>query len=430
MPIKLAPALHFASLSLACSLVLGARAQTYTLTDLGSSAYYYSEAHGLNGYGHVVGEYEPTNSINVRGFYFDGATLIDVGSLPGPPYAVAYGNNDTNEVVGESEAAHNTHAFLYSNGTMTDLGVLGGHINEGGYSSAHAINRLQQIVGESSVSFAQAGTIHAVLYDHGAATDLGALGGDYSAAFAVNNSGVVVGESDEVEPGVTNVHAFIYSGGTMRDLGTLGGSYSSAKAINDSSLVVGEAETVILGITYLRAFLYNGSSMTDVGTLGGSTSSASAINSSGQIVGYAYDANELPNAFLYDGSHMINLSALIPASSSFTNLASADAINDAGQIAGSGYTADNEYHAYLLTPIVNHQPPSPFSLSSPSPLPDGRSFSFPTQTGYTYDAQYANDLAAPVQWITFTNVAGNGSVITVTDTSAGTDTRFYRVLAH
>src|SRR5690349_18074305 len=108
MPIRFVPVIQFAPLTLACSLLPQARAQIYTLTDLGSSAYYYSEAHGLNGLGHVVGEYEPTNSINVRGFYFDGSTIIDVGSLPGPPYCLAYGINDTNEVVGESDTALNT----------------------------------------------------------------------------------------------------------------------------------------------------------------------------------------------------------------------------------------------------------------------------------------------------------------------------------
>jgi len=99
----------------------------------------------------------------------------------------------------------------------------------------------------------------------------------------------------------------------------------------------------------LHAFSYRNGAMNDLGTLGGSSSSASAINSAGLIVGYATDSNEVANAFLYDGSQMINLMTLLPPNSGWTNLASADGINDAGQIIGSGYLADGEFQGYLLT---------------------------------------------------------------------------------
>jgi probable HAF family extracellular repeat protein len=321
--------------------------QSYTITDLGSNSWSYSAAHAINGDGHVVGEYEPTNFFYVLAFLFENGALSDLRHLNGAPYAIAYGINDTDQVVGESATANNTHAFLYSNGTMTDLGTLAGTIT--GYSSAHAINRAGQIVGESSVSFAQASTIHAVLYDGSTKTDLGALGGDYSSASAINNSGVVVGESDIVSQAVTNVHAFKYSNRTISDLGTLGGDYSSAKGINDSGVIIGESDIVISGSTYTHAFIYRNGTISDLGTLGGSASSASAINTAGLVVGYATDTNEVSNAFLYDGSKMINLNDFIPPGSGWTNLSSADAINDAGQIAGSGFLADGSYHAYLLT---------------------------------------------------------------------------------
>ena len=339
------------SILLALVLPSTGLAQNYTIADLGSNSWSYSEAHGMNGIGRVVGEYEPTNFLYVQAFLYGNGVMTDLGHLSGVPYAIAFGINDTNHVVGESGTANSTHAFLYSNGTMTDLGTLGVN-NVSGYSSAHAINSTEQIVGESSISLSQVGTIHAVLYNGGSKTDLGALGGDYSSANALNSSGVIVGESDVVSLGVTNVHAFKYSSRTMSDLGTLGGDYSSAKGINDSGVIVGEADTVIGGTTYTHAFIYRNGTMSDLGTLGGSASSASAINTSGQVVGYATDTNELSNAFLYDGSKMINLNDFIPAGSGWTNLSSADAINDAGQIAGSGYLADGSYHAYLLTPAL------------------------------------------------------------------------------
>src|ERR1041385_5700391 len=165
------------------------RAQTYTISDISSNSWSYSEAHGINGLGSVVGESESTNFFYVLAFLYSNGAITDLKNLGGVPYAVAYGANDSNAVVGESDTANSTHAFLYKNGTMTDLGILGNN-NVGGYSSAHAINRAGAIVGEASISFNQSSTIHAVLYNGSTKTDLGALGGDYSSANAINNSNV------------------------------------------------------------------------------------------------------------------------------------------------------------------------------------------------------------------------------------------------
>jgi probable HAF family extracellular repeat protein len=407
---------------LALVLPCAAMGQTYTITNLGSSSWSYSEAHGINGPANVVGEYQVTTSVNA--FLNAQGTFTDLGTLPGSPYAVAYAINETNQITGESNSHNNTHAFLYQNGQMSDLGALtsGG----GGYSSGHAINRAGQVAGETSLALAS--TIHAALFSSGTINDLGALGGDYSAAFGINNSGIIIGESEVVQQGVTNVHAFVYTNGTgggMVDLGTLGGNYSSAKGVNDSGTIVGEAETVIGGTTVQHAFSYRNGVMSDLGTLGGSSSSASAINSAGLIVGYATDGNEVANAFLYDGSQMINLMTLLPANSGWTNLASADGINDAGQIIGSGYLADGEYQAYLLTPTS-----APVSIFDPSFQGNSFSFSFATQSGRSYSGQFATPLLSTNSWITFTNLTGNGSVVRVTDSSLTSAQRYYRVVAN
>jgi probable HAF family extracellular repeat protein len=501
-----------------CFLTLTASglAQTYTITDLGNSDDWYSETHGMNSSGGVVGEFEVTNSISVGAFWFHDGSRTDLGHLAGTPYAIAWAVNTTNQIVGESNMGFDTHAFLYTNGVMSDLGTLGGSFT-GGYSSAHAINGSGQIVGESSTSFMSANTIHAVLYNGTTKTDLGAIGGNYSSANGINSAGVVVGESDVVQAGVTNVHAFVYTNSPMKDLGTLGGAYSSAKGINDSATIVGESDEVISGVTYLRGFIYRNGSMTGLGTLGGNTSSASAINNSGMVVGYATDTNEVSCAFLYDGSNMINLLSRIPPGSPWTNLTSADVINDAGQIAGSGYLSDGSYHAYLLTPsgplaVSITNPPAKSNFAAPATLVIGAtvtdtagtvtnvqfklnnsiignaasapygatvtslgagsytltalafdsvgfkatntiaitvlsglptisisnaiysvtnfSFSFNTQTGYTYDGQFTMPLASSNAWLSFTNLAGDGSVVRITDTTPTNAQRYYRVIAH
>jgi len=139
--------------------------------------------------------------------------------------------------VGWAYAAGNaaTHAFLYSNGAMSDLGTLGG-----AGSWASGINSNGQVVGYSATA-GNAAT-HAFLYSNGAMSDLGTLGGVGSWATGINNNGQVVGYS--ATAGNAAEHAFLYSGGSMLDLNNLlspglGWMLSEARGINDLGQIVG-----------------------------------------------------------------------------------------------------------------------------------------------------------------------------------------------
>ena len=57
------------------------------------------------------------------------------------------------------------------------------------------------------------------------------------------------------------------------------------------------------------------------------------------------------------------------------------------------------------------------------------SFSFSTQTGHSYSVQSATTLD-PSNWLTFTNIPGNGSTAQVTDSGLTNSSRYYRVAAH
>ncbi len=395
----------------------------YTITDLGVGNQWYSEAHGLNYGGWAVGEYEPAGALYQHAFLFDGQTTVGL-TIPPNIYTIAWGINDSNVVVGEylpgNPAFFIVEAFKYSDGVVTGLGYL----SSSSYSSAHAINRLGQIVGESSTN-STASVIHAVLWDNGTKVDLGVLSGNYSSANAINNSGIIVGESS-VE-GTTNTQAFIYTN-SIAPLGTLGGDYSSAKRINDAGVVVGESTEVTGGVTNLQAFIYQNGSMTSLSAqaaaLGADSSSASAINNLGQIVGYL-GFGQLTQAYLFDGSNMVILNQYIPASSGFTNLSSADGINDKGQIIGSGTLANGDYHGYLLTPS------KPWILLSAPAQPSGSGFQITIKglPGQQFVVQASTDLSSTSNWVSlYTNVL-TGSETNYTDTdSPNWSTRYYRAL--
>jgi len=159
------------------------------------------------------------------------------GLRPGQAFAI----NNLGQVVGEHwwpESGCLSHAFLYSGGTVHDLGTLGGRD-----SRATALNEGGTIVGTSEVT---GGAEHAFSYHEGTMTDLGTLPEDKeSRAFAVNESDEIVGVSvsGEITPELSG-HAFIYRDGTMADLNNLlppnsGWVLATAKGINNSGEIVG-----------------------------------------------------------------------------------------------------------------------------------------------------------------------------------------------
>jgi len=163
-------------------------------------------------------------------------------------------------------------------------------------SAAADINDNGQVVGCSGACATATPTAcsHALLWQHGSVTDLGSLGGVMNnIALFVNNRGDVVGASDL--PGDATAHGFLWSQDRgMQDLGTPPGDFSTfAVAINDEGQVVGQSCDVNGNC---RAFISQGGVMTDLNALVLPGSSlyligASDINNRGEIAGYAYDPN-------------------------------------------------------------------------------------------------------------------------------------------
>jgi len=115
--------------------------------------------------------------------------------------------------------------------TVVDLGTLGGD-----FVYAQGINNSGQVTGSSSLA-GGFNPYYAFLYSNGSMQDLGTLGGQ-SFGYGINNSGQVAGTY--FVAGTDNQYrAFLYSNGSMQDLGTLGGLKSGAAGINNFGQVTG-----------------------------------------------------------------------------------------------------------------------------------------------------------------------------------------------
>jgi probable HAF family extracellular repeat protein len=171
--------------------------------------------------------------------------------------------------------------YLYRHGQFIDLPL----------STADAINSRGDIagwIGGSTSIFptwpypSGESPSHAAVVSQGSLVDLGTLGGDGSFASDISDHGVVVGAADRADG---SRHAFAAEpGAPMRDLGTLGGTYSVAKSINAAGAIVGAATTET-GAEH--GFIYEHGTMADLNTRiparVGVVVDATGINNRGQI---------------------------------------------------------------------------------------------------------------------------------------------------
>jgi probable HAF family extracellular repeat protein len=99
---------------------------------------------------------------------------------------------------------------------MLNLGTFGGST-----SAATAINNKGQVTGHAATKTAIPELLHAFLYTDGTMLDIGTLGPGFSSfGRDINDAGQVAGDSAElIADGVR--HAFLFSDGNLIDLGTL-----------------------------------------------------------------------------------------------------------------------------------------------------------------------------------------------------------------
>ncbi len=301
----------------------------------------WGQAGSITDLGTLGGNQSIANAVNNRG-QVAGVALNTISD--------AYTGTGLFYVPGATQA----HAFRWTESQgMQDLGTLGGTD-----SIAVLTNERGQIAGwsftnttvNSTTGFP---TLDPLLWENGTMLDLGTLGGTFGQANGLNNRGQVVGASNLA--GDLTEHPFLWSRSEgMKDLGTLGGTFGHADFINDAGDVVGY---VVPPNTQGRAFLWRHGVMTDLGTLGTDPSSESfGVNSQGQVVGNTFAPGIDLRAVLWeDGGPMVDLNTLIPSNPDL-QLTRALYINDRGEIAVQGNFSTGVIHAFVLTPCDENHP--------------------------------------------------------------------------
>ena len=290
----------------------------------------------------TLGGYE-SNGVYVS----NGGQVVGFSTINGPPDPFGF--------FGET-----LRAFIWENGVMRDLGTLGGPDSFPGYGCTnlgHAVAvglSLTNSIPNSTTGFP---TTDPFLWEQGTMLDLGTLGGTFGFAQCANNRRQVIGDSNLA--GDQKQHAFLWERGVLTDLGTLGGDNSDAVAIADTGLVVGGAD--LPGSETHHAFLWKHRVMTDLGSLyADPCSNAIGVNIRGQVVGDANNCRGVSlHAFLWEsGGPMVDLNTLIPPNSSLQLLVAVN-INDRGEIVGlgvpQGVSPEDKHthaHVFILIPCA------------------------------------------------------------------------------
>lgn len=295
--------------------------------------------------------------------------VVDLGTLGGS-FSLAYSINDKGQISGTSTLAGDTaqHAFLFKEGTMVDVGTLGGPNSE---SFSNANDRTQDsgtaetgITDPNNENFCSFGTNPSLtclgfVWQNGVMTPLPAAGGNNGQAAAINDRGIVAGYAELATadpscpaPQVLQFRPVIWMNARPVTLPLYAGDNEGAAFwINNAGDVVGASgicapydPRYALEIQPRHALLWHNGKPVDLGNLGGSMQNAAlAINDRGQVVGASdITGDTYQHAFLWQNGSMRDLGTL-PGDA----ITAAVAINNRGQVTGVSDDGNGNIRGFL-----------------------------------------------------------------------------------
>jgi probable HAF family extracellular repeat protein len=260
----------------------------------------FNQAHGINNKGDLVGLYVGPGAPSgvVYGILATPAALKI-------PATVAATDALSTSIVGVNNSSVMVGFYTDSGGKSHGLMLKGRKVTKiddpnarAGTTSCQGINSTDQIVGYYE---AAGGAAQAFLYSDGTFTDIGPAGAIDSYAESINDSGVIAGtyiDASNVE------HAFTFDGSTYNTIDVPGAdNYTYGWGINASGIVT---MTWLDANGLYQAASYDGTTFTAINVPGAFGSDAHAINTSGNIVftWQDYYGNE-HGAILKDGAFYI-----------------------------------------------------------------------------------------------------------------------------
>lgn len=247
------------------------------------------------------------------------AVSADGVSYPGSTFTIAFGVNNSDQIVGQyGDATGNAHSFLFENGLYTNVDPPNARS-----SSAQGINDNGDIAG-TYADFA--GSTHGYLIHLGVFTAIDFPGAAATVVNRMNSSGDMVGTYGDSPQGP--FHGFVLHAGVYKSIDPPGSAHTEAWGINDLGQIVG-FYSLATGSSVYGFLLSNGAFANVPPPAGQTVVYPIDINRSGDIVG------ELgSSSFLLSGGNFTTLNyRQFPQ-------AAAEGINDRGDIVGS-YSGPN-----------------------------------------------------------------------------------------
>jgi probable HAF family extracellular repeat protein len=179
-----------------------------------------SEATAINNQGEVAGHWTDANGTHA--FLYRNGTIVTLGSLSAPDDTTSKTINNSGQVAGNSRVAGGNrfpHTFLYDQGKFSDIGILAGWE----WTETVDMNDSGTIVGGLRRGNHENACF---IYANGVMKDMGVVGSAGSTSCRVsqiNNQGVVVGDSSETPrpPHLESRTAALYENGKMVNLNSL-----------------------------------------------------------------------------------------------------------------------------------------------------------------------------------------------------------------